>query len=317
MGHQKRPARLIGRTVVTAAAAGLATAGLIAAAASGAAAGTRLGAMKPIGLDAAHRTDPLAGSRAESLRIARRLLGQVVLPGGARRLPNHPVPKLLRQPSQRELARTFTDRYRLYALPGSLRSSFRFLNRHFPAGMVREGTGQSGGRHGVIELDVSFSPKRLPRGIYSVFLVDTVVRGRHGHSVLRVDAQVIWFPARSAAERLHADNYRAVRVAAFIQGTRNVRTVRKTFTSRAVVGKLVRLIDSLPASPGVLASCPAELVSFKVTFLPRAGQSRVVVGRSICTQDDVSVGGVAQPALSDDGTLAARAGHLLHVRQEP
>jgi hypothetical protein len=60
---------------------------------------------------------PVAGTRAESVRLARRLLTRLVLPPGSRRLPGRP-PASVRQSAGGIMAATSTiDVYRLYSLP--------------------------------------------------------------------------------------------------------------------------------------------------------------------------------------------------------
>jgi hypothetical protein len=257
---------------------------------------------------------PPSFTRAQSIQYARSLEPRIVLPSGALRLPQRPVPPGLRHSAGFMIATHSVDIYRLYKLPGSLTASERFLTHHVPAGMTNEGTGKSWDRHGLIEEDVTFVPGKLPRGVSSADLVATVVHAPHHHSYLRVDAQVIWYPARSAAEHLAAKNYSSVRITAWIYGHRAHR-VSKTFSSGKVIRRLVRLLDSLPASPGGVTPCPLILVTYRLTFFPAGSAPEAVVSRFGCTSDGVQVGGVAQPALSDYGRLSTLAGRIMHIRQ--
>jgi hypothetical protein len=75
-------------------------------------------------LDAAQAGAPQHGSRSDSLRLARRQVALIVLPHGTQRLPQHPVPRRLRHPSQIPAIRDTVDIYRLFALPWSMNRSF-------------------------------------------------------------------------------------------------------------------------------------------------------------------------------------------------
>jgi len=258
---------------------------------------------------------PAAGTRAESVRLARRLLSLLVLPRGTRRLPSQPVPIGLSQSVAGGLAATTTiDRYRLYSLPLSVARASTFFATHVPAGMTTEGTGQSGEGGGVTALLVTDTPVRLPAGISAVDLTDTIVPGPPGRALLRADVQVIWFPARSAAEHLVAADFRAVRIDAWIYGTA-VRHIRSTFTATPVIARLARLLNVLPASPGGLVNCPMIWATYQLTFKAAAGHPDAVFNADNCLTVPVSVGGAKEPDLYDgSSTVAAAAGHLLHVR---
>lgn len=259
-----------------------------------------------------HPGGPPPGSRAESLRLARQLMARNPLPPGARRLPQHPVPPGLRQVPVESGVKSSVDIYRLFALPASMRQAKAFIGEHAPAGMKSGGSGQTGGPGGVTEMDVSYSLSKLPRGISSAGLTDSVVPGPHGGSLLRVDAQVIWYPPRSAAEYLVAKDYRAVQIEASVFGGKT-RKVRKTFTSQALIGKLTRLLDQLPASPGGVFPCPIVLVSYRLTFEAVSGHANAVVSTSGCASDTISVGGVGQPELDDNHQFATLVGKIMHV----
>lgn len=260
---------------------------------------------------AGHRGGPPSGTRAESLRLARQLMGRNLLPPGARALPQRPVPPGLRHASFGLLfVKSSVDIYRLFAVPASMRQTAAYLGRHAPAGMKSGGTGQASGRNGVTEMDVSYSPNREPRGISSAMLIDTIVPAPHGGALLRVDVQVIWYPPRSAAEYLPVKDYRAVQIDAWLAF--NGRHVRRTFTTRAILGKLTRLLNGLPASPGGVFPCPAEFANYQLTFEPVAGHPKVVVDTSGCPSDTISVAGRTQPALAD-GQLVTLVDKIMNI----
>jgi len=289
-------------------------AALALAAGCGAAPSPRAEGHPSVRLDAARAGGPPAGSRAQARRLARRLLGRVVLPRGSRPRPRHPLPPGLRRPADGGLAVDAVDIYRVVELPMPMRAAERFLAAHTPPGMTLSATGSEGDRHGTTERNVADMLRKPPRGIASAQVVDGIVRGPDGRSLVRVDAQVSWYPARSAAEYLDPGQYQAAEVTATIYGQRHVRKVGRTFTSAAIIDRMARLLDSLPASPGGATTCPNITVTYRLRFTPVGSAPPYVVQRDGCTSDGVTVGGQAQPALADYGKLGALLGRLLHVR---
>jgi hypothetical protein len=255
---------------------------------------------------------PPGTTRTAALRLARGLIGANVLPPGARGLPQRPVPRLLRQVSGPIGVTDMVDIYHLFALPVSMRRAEAFLIKHAPAGMHSRQLGNAGGPNGPWEMAVSYAPNRPTRGISSASLIDTIVPAPHGRSLLREDAQVVWSPLRSAAEYIAVSDYRAVRIDAWLLNPS--RHITRTFTSRGVIGRLARLLNSLPASSGGMYNCPLEFGTDTLTFMPVAGHPDVVVRSSGCPADTISVGGARQPALADFGTLIALISKILHIQ---
>jgi hypothetical protein len=225
-----------------------------------------------------------------------------VLPPGARRLPETPVPSALSAPGG-NLGTGF-DRYRLFSLPVSMDAAQQFVQAHLPAGLTSGGTGwasDGGGlEYDVVTADVA--PRAVPAGIYMAQLVYTIAPDADGGSLLRADAQIIIFPPRSAAEYLDPAGIRSVTVSHTAPDP-----VSRTITSRPEITRLVRLVDSEHAFPlGLVFSCPAEFPpSYQLTFTPvSAGRPTVVVDPGNCLGDAVFAGGVRQPALMDAGLLS-------------
>ncbi|MHB1434057.1 MAG: hypothetical protein ACYCVZ_18320, partial [Streptosporangiaceae bacterium] len=177
------------------------------------------------------------------------------------------------------------------------------------------GSGGQAGRYGrTVAEYVSDAPRSLPPGIYLARLAAAVIPARGGGALLRVDAQVAWYPPRAAAEHVDPAGYRSVTLTvppAFSGPPRHALT--RTFTSRAVVARLAALINGLPAMPGVVMSCPAIPASpYRITFAPAAARwPRVVVSPTGCFSAGVSAGGKEQPALATDGRLIAAMDRLL------
>jgi hypothetical protein len=313
-GSRGATARTITGLLTLAGAAGLMITGC-GVAGAGRVAGTSGSAAVPATstADAAHPGTPPAGSRAQALRMARKLLTELVLPTGSAPLPQRPLPEGLGRPFSSESATSYLDIYRLLRLPIPMRKAEHFLATHTPAGLKQFGTGTASGLGRVTTESVTLAARRLPADISSLEVVEAIVPGPGGRAPLRADAQVIWYPRRSAAEYLTAASFRAVRVQAPKAFGRRPGTVTRTFTARAVIRRLVRLVDSLPASPGGVFNCPLITGIYEVTFLPRAGHALAVVSDPGCAADDVTVGGVPQPALADFGRLTSAARALLHL----
>lgn len=251
---------------------------------------------------------PAAGTTAEAEAEARHLLAELVLPGGARRLLQRPVPGAVSAPGQ-NLGTGF-DRYQIFSLPVSMEAAQQFVQAHLPAGLTSGGTGWAsdggGPEYDVVTADVA--PRAVPAGIYAAQLVYTIAPGAGGGSLLRADAQIIVFPARSAAEYLDPADIRSVTVSHTAPDP-----VSRTIISRPVIIRLARLVDGEHAFPlGLVFSCPAEFPpSYQLTFTPvSASQPTVVIDPGNCMGDGVFADGVRQPALLDAGLLSVTEGLL-------
>jgi hypothetical protein len=245
---------------------------------------------------------PVAGTEAEADAEARHLLAEVVLPGGARRLPQRPVPGAVSQPGQ-DLG-TGIDLYQVFGLPMSMDAAQQFVRAHLPAGLTSSGTGwgSAGGMPEYDMLAADVAPRAVPPGIDVAQLVFTIAPDAGGGSLLRADAQIIIFPARSAAEYLDPRDIRSVTVS-----TTGPDPVSRTVTSRPEIARLARVLDGEDAFPlGLVYSCPAELgPSYQLTFTPvSASRPTVVVDPANCMGDAVFADGVRQPGLVDAGLFS-------------
>jgi len=245
---------------------------------------------------------PAAGTTAEAGAEARHLLAELVLPAGARRLRERRVPGALSAPG--ENLGTGFDRYRLFSLPVSMEAAQQFVQAHLPSDLTSGGTGSASGGGGpeydVVTADVA--PHAVPAGIYTAQPVYTIAPDADGGSLLRADAQIIIFPARSAAEYLNPADIRSVTASHTAPDP-----VSRTITSRPEIARLARLVDAEHAFPlGLVFSCPAEFPpSYQLTFTPvSASRPAVVIDPGDCMGDGVFGGGVRQPGLVDAGLLS-------------
>jgi uncharacterized protein YceK len=255
---------------------------------------------------------PTAGTTAEADAEAHHLLAGLVLPAGARRLPQRPVPAAVAAPGQN--MGTGIDVYRLFSLPLSMDAAQHFVQAHLPAGLTSGGTGWGSGggapQYAVIAADAA--QRALPAGIYTAQLVYTIAPAAGGGSLLRTDAKVMIFPARSAAEYVDPVGIRSVTVSHTAPDPAS-----RTITSRPEITRLAQLVDGEHAFPlGLALSCPAELPpSYQLTFTPvSASRPTVVIDPGNCVGDGVLADGVRQPALLDAGLLSAAERLLPHPR---
>jgi hypothetical protein len=264
-------------------------------------------------------TGPPAGSKAQAAALARTMLSRLMLPAGARRLPSAPLPSSLKEPSVAYAGGSASlDQYRLFAAPQPMGTVAAFLAARVPAGLAKGGTGQGSGSASGPFMEVSYLDRPAPAGVAGADLVLTVVPAASGGSLLRADAQVTWYPPRTAAEYINPARYHALTITVTLYGQR-IRKVRQVVTSQAVITQFARALDRSPAAPPGAIVCPAEWADYQLGFSV-SGPSRPVVVVSTagsCGGSLVTVGGHRQPALQDDGAVAALADHVLHVAPGP
>jgi hypothetical protein len=251
-----------------------------------------------------------AGSSAEAKAVARHLLAELVLPGGAAPLRQQPVPAALQHPGFTGAGED-VDLYRYYRLPMTMAAADSFLQAHPPAGLTFGTTGTVGSGNDVLE----GSPRSSPPGIGAVMLEYTMATAPGGGSLLRADVQVMFYPPRSAAEYLNPASFRSVTVSA-ARWSSTVPTIRRTITSRREIAMLAGLVNGLPVRPpGSLIGCPAiggNMVFYQLEFTPVSRtRPAVVVKPDGCLSDLVSVGGVRQPPLQDGEAVTSAAARLL------
>jgi len=254
---------------------------------------------------------PPAGSRSAALAAAGKLLREVVLPHGTRRLPQYPAPAGLGSAGVSwGMPHTSADEYRLYSVPAASPAAQSFILAHLPPRTAGSGSGTVGSRSGA-ELIVYTSPDSLPAGIDGMQLVYTIVAGPGGSSLVRVDVQVIWYPPRSPAEYLVASRFRSVRITALPSAA----TV--TSTSPGVIGQVVHLVDTAEAAAHQPFGCPLITQFYSIVLTPAvAGQPEVDLDPTGCGTVTVRVGGRAQPVLEDNG-MERLAFQLLHLKLMP
>jgi hypothetical protein len=259
---------------------------------------------------------PPAGSRAEAAALARLMLSRLRLPPGAARLPEKPVPPSLTSAAYGPADVTPSlDQYQLFALAQPMTSAAAFLAAHVPAGLDEFGTGQESNSGGVTEMDVSYQPKQVPAGIAGAQLVLTVVPASSSESLLRADAQVTWYPPRTAAEYIDPARYHVLSITVSIWG-RHPHTVHKVVTSQAFIARLATALNRMRAEPLGTVACPAIWAEYQLAFsVSRHGHPAVMVSANEtgCGGAGITVNGRQQPPLDDPGTVAALVDQVVTV----
>jgi hypothetical protein len=137
--------------------------------------------------------------------------------------------------------------------------------------------------------------------------------------VLRADAQVFWYPPRSAAEYIDPASYHVLTVTVTAPFEK-APIMRKALTSQAAIAGLADLLDRSQVLPELNPSCAGSPPdNYEVAFAAAAhGKPAVVVYASDppCEGVRVLVGGRAQPSLQNSTaiSLANAVDRLLGIR---
>jgi hypothetical protein len=206
------------------------------------------------------------------------------------------------------------DLHRLFELPEPMAGMAATLAASRPVGMKLWSSGGPGGPPGGVTdfMDVSFADRSPPAGIYMAQLVLTVAPAGSGGSLLRADAQVIWFPRRSAAESIDPARYHALTITLEV----GLHKMRKVVTSPAAISRLAEVLNRSPAQPVRVFSCPVIFALYRLAFSssPRAKPVVVVAATEApCEGAGVTVCGRLQPPLQDEGAVVAMADRMLGV----
>jgi hypothetical protein len=95
--------------------------------------------------------------------------------------------------------------------------------------------------------------------------------------VLRADAQVIWYPRRSAAEFVQLRQVRVAIVTAVLLNPKP-HSVTRLIRSRPVVARLARLLNGMHAAPAPGAmSCPEISAMYRVAFAASPGGRQLLM----------------------------------------
>ncbi len=262
---------------------------------------------------------PRPGSRAEATTLARSMFSRMDLPAGARRLPPAPVPVALRQPSLLGTTGPSIDPREIFQLPQPMSTAVSFFTAHAPAGMSRFSTGSLGGPAGVQFEEVSFTVRSVPSGVYQAQLTLSVAPEASGGSVLRADAQVFWYPPRSAAEYIEPLLYHVLTITVTAPFKKEP-IARRAVTSPPAIARLADILDQSRVLPSLTVSCAGQGgANYELAFAAAEHQPPAIVvyaSNPPCEGVRVLVRGRAQPSLQDATaiSLADAVDRLLGVR---
>jgi hypothetical protein len=246
------------------------------------------------------------------LTLARQMLARLVVPAGSQAAHPSPVPPPLSVSSAGGTLPYTVELHRFVLVREPVATVQSFLLAHVPAGMSWAGDGLAQGTANTVTvLSVAYSPRSLASGLTNAQLGTAAIPLADGDTLIRADASVSWFPPRSAAEQLTAASFGSVTVTATEMVPRP-RTVTRTFTSPVLIGRLVALVNSLPATPypDVAAmSCAPGGTVYRLGFTPGV----VIYAGGCGASDAITVNGKEQPRLWDLGVLTAAARQLLHL----
>jgi hypothetical protein len=271
------------------------------------------------------RPGPPAGSRGEASALARLMLSRLRLPPGARRLPPAPGPPLVRRTDLWAGAAASLDLDQLFVLRQPMDAVAAVVVAHAPAGMTWDSTGEMSGAADrlrpvdVTSIEAGYTAWPVPAGIYAAQLVLTLVATRSGGSLVRADAQVIWFPPPAAAEYIDPGRYHVLTITVTTFGPQQ-HPVHKVVTSQAAIARLARALNSSPVQPVLIANCPMIFADYRLAFaVSRHSRPAVVVSatQNPCEGAQIRAAGRRQPPLEDEGTVVAIADQLLGVTPGP
>jgi hypothetical protein len=294
--------RVIGVTAAAACAAvAIAGCGTTHAPSGGAAAASASGSASP-------SAPASATPRGRAAADAASILASFVPPPGAARLTAEPAADggALSRPAAMPRLSDLVDDVSWWRVPGSPQTVLAWEKTHLPQRFTLAGSGTAGSPPTMWSQQYtlpSVAGVLTQRGL----AMETVSAGG-GQSVVRVDAQVAWLPAKPVSERIPS-GVKVVTISAIsgpIVGAKVPAPV--TITNAATVQRIASLVNGLPIFPPGVYSCPADLGrAVQMTFRATAAGPPVAVvtaGLASCQGVGFTVGGQRQPALADGAALA-------------
>jgi hypothetical protein len=198
-----------------------------------------------------------------------------------------------------------------WRVPGRPQAVLAWIRAHLPPGF-RPGASGSG----PYEPSPSVTLPESWTNVYALPPVPGVLTQRwlvvlavpdHRQIAIRADAQVVWRPARPAAEQIPSDA-RAVTVTPVfgLNADEHLEHQDRAFivTDPARVARIAAVVDGLPLFPDGMMSCPNDTgAAVRLTFTTAPGGpvvARATAADGGCGGVSVTVDGWAMPALWDD-----------------
>jgi hypothetical protein len=252
-----------------------------------------------VGVTKSVASPPAAGTtspRSRAVADAAAILASFAVPPGARRLSGAPE-GVLKQPPMLPGTPDLVDDVSWWQAPGVPQAVLGWERAHLPRRFSASGSGSAS--NGLAWDDFSLPP--VPGVLNSRELV-VEVTSSGGQTVVRVDAQVTWLPAKPATERIPSAA-RVVTITAIPGLDATGRTPAPvTITDATVVRRIASLIDGLPVFPPGTYHCPMDTgKGLRLTFRATARGSALAVANMAldgCATVSLTVGGVTGPALA-------------------
>jgi hypothetical protein len=274
----------------------------------------------PAGVTAAHSlAAPTVGSpRQRATADAAHIIASFPTPPGAVRSGRTTSPLLTAPSSGPPATPDVVTATRWWTAPGQPTAVLAWIRDHIPAGFSPAGSG-SGGYNppgvrpgpepSIQHTNTWFDWFSLPvvAGVLTQrWLLVTVAAHGHGQTAIRVDAQVVWLPARPAAERIPPDARVVTVTPVFgLDPNKKLDPLDRAFTvtNPAKVARIAAVIDGLPLFPPGMFSCPADSgAEMRLTFRTSPdgpAVARLTAEYGGCGVVLVSIGGRSMPALRD------------------
>jgi hypothetical protein len=251
---------------------------------------------------------PAASPRQRAVADAARIMASFPRPPGA---VHTGLIASLTEAGERPATPDLASVTRWWRVPGRPQGVLAWIRAHLPSGFTPDGTGRGSGSW----ID-TFALPVVP-GVLTQRELVVLATAHQGQTAIRVDAQVVWLPARPAAERVPPDAA-AVTVTPVFGFNPNPRARRLdrafTVTDPAKVARIAAVVNGLTRFPDGAFSCPADFGGqLRLTFSARAGGpalARLTAEYGGCGSVSVRIGGRAMPALSSD----TKSGPLLQQR---
>jgi len=242
---------------------------------------------------------PSASPRQRAVADAARIMASFPRPPGAVRTG---LIASLTQSGARPITPDLASVTRWWRVPGRPQAVLAWIRAHLPSGFTPAGTGAGAGTWTGM-----FALPAVPSVLTQRELVVLATQDR-GQTAIRVDAQVVWLPARPAAERVPPDAS-VVTVTPVFGLNPNQYAERRdrafTVTDPAKVARITAVVNGLTRFPAGEFSCPAEFGGqMRLTFATRPGGpvvARLTAQYGGCGVVSVRIGGRDMPALSESG----------------
>jgi hypothetical protein len=249
---------------------------------------------------------------------AQGLLGLVHVAPGWAPAASAPTPWLT-QPVSDPATPNLVDRYQLWTTPGTVEAVQAWVGAHPPTGSRPAGSATGSQNGTLVETGLTFGYSPTAGHFESRQLIVATSPLPRGGSGIRVDAQVVWFPSRPAAEMVPGA-VTGVTATVFRRGSPGAGSsetviATATFTDHRVVTFLAGIVDSLPTAVPGARSCPADTGTnpqLELAFSGPPGVPEVVVHLDTngCRSVSFSLRGTEEAPLSDNG-LFHRVDQLL------